>query len=190
MTRSAFRRQGPFVGSGGPYSPGPATASPLLAMGPPLDDVLTPPWASADRRPFPAVTDAPSTPSRRRAPRDSRPGTRAALGPRSLGSLSLFGARCRAYLRPDARLPTSATALRRAGTNRSSLPSQGRRPRPPSFSFSCHAAFLAEAVTRGEPRYVRPIKPRCRFLPLSRVCPTAIPDRRATPERLAPTGVQ
>jgi hypothetical protein len=61
---------------------------------------------------------------------------------------------------------------------------------PPSFSFSCHAAFLAEAVTRGEPRYVRPIKPRCRFLPLSRVCPTAIPDRRATPVRLTPPGVQ
>jgi len=30
-TRDAFRRQGPFVGSGGLYSPGPATTAPLLA---------------------------------------------------------------------------------------------------------------------------------------------------------------
>jgi len=32
MIRDAFHRQGPFVGSGGPYSPGPATSAPLLAM--------------------------------------------------------------------------------------------------------------------------------------------------------------
>jgi hypothetical protein len=38
------------------------------------------------------------------------------LGPRSHGSFPLFGGRSRAYLRPDVRLPTSATALRRAGT--------------------------------------------------------------------------
>jgi len=34
-TRGAFHRQGPFVGSGGHYSPGPATAPP------PRDDVTT-----------------------------------------------------------------------------------------------------------------------------------------------------
>jgi hypothetical protein len=45
MIRGAFHRQGPFVGSGGPYSPGPATAAPLLAMLRPLDDALTSPWA-------------------------------------------------------------------------------------------------------------------------------------------------
>jgi hypothetical protein len=43
--RDAFRRQGPFVGSGGHYSPGPATTTPLLAMGQPLDDALASPWA-------------------------------------------------------------------------------------------------------------------------------------------------
>jgi hypothetical protein len=32
MIRDAFHRQGPFVGSGGRYSPGPTTAPPLLAM--------------------------------------------------------------------------------------------------------------------------------------------------------------
>ena len=40
--RDAFHRQGPFAGSGGHYSPGPATTSPLLAMVPPLNDGLPP----------------------------------------------------------------------------------------------------------------------------------------------------
>jgi len=40
--RDAFHRQGPFAGSGGRYSPGPATTSPLLAMVPPLNDGLPP----------------------------------------------------------------------------------------------------------------------------------------------------
>ena len=43
--RDAFHRQGPFVGSGGLYNPGPATASPLLAMVPPLNGGLPPLWA-------------------------------------------------------------------------------------------------------------------------------------------------
>jgi len=45
MTGGAFHRQGPFVGSGGYYRPGPATAAPLLAMKEPLDDAITSPWA-------------------------------------------------------------------------------------------------------------------------------------------------
>lgn len=40
----AFYRQGPFVGSSGHYSPGPATRSPLLAMVEPLSGTLAPPW--------------------------------------------------------------------------------------------------------------------------------------------------
>jgi len=48
-TRGAFHRQGPFVGSGGLYSPGPATALEhrLSTMWRPLDDVLTSSWISA-----------------------------------------------------------------------------------------------------------------------------------------------
>jgi hypothetical protein len=42
MIQSAFRRQGLFTGSGGLYSPGPTTHAPLLAMGEPLDDDLSP----------------------------------------------------------------------------------------------------------------------------------------------------
>jgi len=50
MIRGAFHRQGPFVGSGGRYSPGPATTAPLLAMLRPLDDALTSPWDSSRAR--------------------------------------------------------------------------------------------------------------------------------------------
>jgi hypothetical protein len=43
VIRDTFRRQGLFVGSGGPYNPGPATHTPLLATGEPLDDDLSSP---------------------------------------------------------------------------------------------------------------------------------------------------
>jgi len=52
MTRGVFHRQGPFVGSGGLYSPGPATDPPLVTMCRPLNDVLTPSWVSADPSPL------------------------------------------------------------------------------------------------------------------------------------------
>jgi len=48
----AFYRQGPFVGSGGHYSPGPATRSPLLAMVEPLSGTLAPPWVFVRTSPF------------------------------------------------------------------------------------------------------------------------------------------
>jgi hypothetical protein len=116
MTRSAFHRQGPFVGSGGPYSPGPATTAPLTRR--------RHRWMTLSRHPGPSPvcdrfrfeTDSSNTPSKRHPLRSSRTEDCAALGPRSLGPLPLFGGRVRAYSRPDARLPTSATALRRAGT--------------------------------------------------------------------------
>ena len=44
------------------------------------------------------------------------------------------------------------------------------------FLFStCHALSLAEAVTGGEPRNARRFRPRCRFLLVPQVFPTAIP---------------
>jgi hypothetical protein len=55
--------------------------------------------------------------------------------------------------------------------------SQGRRPRSPSFSSTCHALSLAGSVTRGEPRSVRPYRPQCWFLSVARACPTVMPIR-------------
>jgi len=51
MTRGAFHRQGPFVGSGGHYSPGPATSALASRRARrPLDDALTSPWAFSRSR--------------------------------------------------------------------------------------------------------------------------------------------
>jgi hypothetical protein len=86
MIRGAFYRQGPFVGSGGHYSPGPATTAPLLAMLRPLDDALTSPRALSRSRavvvrldpsrdsPF-RSTRSPTC-NRRRSPRPRPPFTR------------------------------------------------------------------------------------------------------------------
>jgi len=116
MIRNAFDRQEPFVGSGGPYSPGPATTAPLLTMRRPLDDDHSPPWVwrrsspvftgEADSRQSFRSTRSPTVP-----PADSRP----ALDPRSLDPAALFGARLPSLFEVRRRLPTSATALRRAG---------------------------------------------------------------------------
>jgi hypothetical protein len=94
MIRDAFHRQVPFVGSGGRYSPGPATSTPLLAMGKPLDADLSSPWVL--RRCSPVFTGEPD--SRRsfrstRLPTVSPADLRADLDPRSLDPAALFGAR-------------------------------------------------------------------------------------------------
>jgi hypothetical protein len=85
MIRDAFHHQVPFVGSGGDYSPGPATSTPLSAMGKPLNDDLSPPWVF--RRSSPVFTGESDS---LRALRPTRPPTvspadfRSELGPRSL----------------------------------------------------------------------------------------------------------
>lgn len=111
------------------------------------------------------------------SPADARP----ALGPRSLDPGRPFRERvCRAYLGPDAACRLLQLHDRHAGNQTANLvPREGRRPRPPSFSFLPRLS-LAEAVAGGEPRYARIAQPRCRFLPLSRVCPTAMPTDRIT----------
>jgi hypothetical protein len=65
--RDAFHHQGPFVGSGGHYSPGPATTSPLLATVPPLNDGLPSLWASS--RSSPCSTGEPDPRRRLRSTR-------------------------------------------------------------------------------------------------------------------------
>jgi hypothetical protein len=118
------------------------------------------------------------------SPADDRPD----LGPRSLDPDRPFGGAYAERIRGQTS-PTdfcNCTTTTCGQPNRSSRFSQGRRPRPPSFSFRVSALSLAGAVTRGEPRYVRPIRPRCRFLPLAWVCPTAIPKRARHLRRLSP----
>ena len=87
------------------------------------------------------------------------------------------------------RLPISATnvSLRRAGN-----PTGARDPRRDGDRnllpfLTCRAASLARASTRGEPRSVRSLRPRCWFLSVARVCPTAMSTRTRHLSRLAPT---
>jgi hypothetical protein len=88
----------------------------------------------------------------------------------------------RAYSKPGCCLSTSATAYDVRALTGALVSSQGRWPRPSSFSDASRGP-LAKAVTRGEPRYVRAIRPRCRLFPLAQAFPTAISHRRGTPER-------
>jgi hypothetical protein len=111
-TGGAFHRQGLFVGSGGHYSPSPATASPLslrettaerrshvaLSLG---RSFTSPPAGSDEGRHTSNPFDEEVPGVLRQKPRH--------LGPRSL-SPPLFLERCvRAYSRPEFCLSTSAT---------------------------------------------------------------------------------
>jgi len=167
MTRGAFHRQGPFIGSGGRYSPGPAThARAFGAMRGPLDDVLTPPWVLArSDSVLSEATRVHDSPFRASAhPRRLTVGSRGVLDPRSLAPAALFGARLTSFFETRRRLSTSATAYDvRARTSSSHDPRRdGRRDVLPFLTT--HASFLAEAVSRGELRRVHSRGSRCRFL--------------------------
>jgi hypothetical protein len=85
MIRDAFHQEGPFVGSGGHYSPGPATHSPLLAMLGPLNGDLSPPWVSCRSSPAIAVRSTCDCTFRSmRLPTVSPADPHSELGPRSL----------------------------------------------------------------------------------------------------------
>jgi hypothetical protein len=87
------------------------------------------------------------------------------------------------------RLPTSATAFfRHAGNQtRSLVSSQGRWPRPSSFSFSPRPPPCGGGDERRAVLYTPDsLQPRCRFLPFSRVCPTAMLFRTRHPRGVSP----
>jgi hypothetical protein len=116
MIRNVFHHQAPFVGSGGPYSPGPATSTPLSAMGKPLDDDLSSPWAFGRSSPvFTGELDSLRALRPMRPPTVSPADFRSVLGPRSLDPAALFGARMPSLFEARRRLPTSATAFTTCG---------------------------------------------------------------------------
>jgi len=86
------------------------------------------------------------------------------------------------------RLPTSATnvSLRRAGNPTGALDPRRDGDRNLLPFLTRRAASLARASTRGEPRSVRSFRPRCRFLSVARVCPTAMSTRTRHLSRLSP----
>jgi len=91
---------------------------------------------------------------------------------------ALFGARYRAYSRPDAAYRLLQTANYDVRTRTRALSFLAGTEAKTSFLFlRVHALSLAEAVTRGEPRFVRWTKPRFRFLLVAQVCPNSMFDR-------------
>jgi hypothetical protein len=113
----------------------------------------------------------------RRARRRSRADNRPDLGPCSLDPDRSFWSAFAELIR-DQTPPTDFCNMQydvRARTRAHDPRWDGGRDLLPFLTN--HAAFLAEAVIRGEPRYTRSCRPRCRFLPLARVCPTAMPTR-------------
>jgi hypothetical protein len=154
----------------------------------PLDDALTSPWVSVDSLPF--LSGAPDLSLSLRptcSPTVSPADAHSELGPRSLDPDRPFRERvCRAYLGPDSAYRIlQLHFFRHAGNQtRSLVSSQGRRPRPSSFSFSSRLS-LAEAVTSGEPHYAR-------FAPTPVPVPpafTGLPDRDVVSNASPSTGI-
>jgi len=84
------------------------------------------------------------------------------------------------------RLLISATALRRASNQTRTLLDPRRDGGLDLLPvLTSHALSLAEAVTRGEPRYVRPYQPQCWFLPTCAGLPNRDADSNAPPPRLS-----
>jgi hypothetical protein len=156
----------------------------------PLDDALTPPWASADSLPF--LSGAPDLSASIRptcSPTVSPADAHSELGPRSLDPDRPFRERvCRAYSGPDvAYRLLQLHSFRHAGNQtRALVSSQGRRPRPPSFSFLPRSLPCGSGDKRRAVRTPDSLQPRCRFLPLSRVCPTAMLFRTRHPRGVSP----
>jgi hypothetical protein len=154
----------------------------------PLDDDLSTPWVFAGPRPF-SSGEADSRRSVRpiRLPTVSPADPRPELGPRSLDPDRRF---CGAFaeLIRDLSSPTDfCNCLRRAGNQTRALSDPRRDGDLDLLPFlTWHALSLAEAVTRGEPRYVRWRRPQCWFLPLARVCPAVMPPSPPHLRELAP----
>jgi len=118
-TRGAFHRQGPFLGSGGHYSPGPATTAPPEGeMRRPLDDALTSPWAFPRARSVIPKRSGVATfrSTDRKPPTCDRRGSRRSRSP--------FTRPCRSFwsafdelLRDQASPADFCNCIRRAGTN-------------------------------------------------------------------------
>jgi len=158
-------------------APVPRPTHHVSAMGRPLNGTLAPPWVFV--RTYPVLSG--NKPEPRRSFRSPYPpmvsptDVHFELGPRSLGPAAVFAARMPSLFETRRRLTTSATAYDvRATKPRLSCSSQGRWPRPPSFSYAPRLLPCESGDARRAAR--RPLRrPRCWFLPLAQVYPAAMP---------------
>jgi hypothetical protein len=154
----------------------------------PPDDALTPPWVSADPRPFlSGESDPQSSLHSTHSPTLSRRRSLRARSPFTRPCRPFWERVCRAYLEPDAAYRFLQLHFDVRATKPELTILAGRETSISILFFSRHAFSLAEAVTCGEPRSVRSRTPRCRFLPLAQVCPTAMLPRTRHLRRLAPS---
>jgi len=158
MIQDVFRQQGPFLGSGGRYSPGPTTAAPLLATLRPLSNDLSLPWVSF--RSSPAVCG--EVESRLNLSLDAL--ADGFIRRRSFRARPPFTRPCRSFWSAFAELIRGQTSptdfcnctIRRAGNQtRTLLDPRGDEGLDLLPFLTNHALSLAEAVIRGEPRSVR-----------------------------------
>jgi hypothetical protein len=132
------------------------------------------PGSSADPLPPGGESDSRSSFRSTRPPTVSPADVRSDLGPRSLDPDRSFWSAFAELIRDQTSPTDFCNCISTCGQpNPDSLPSQGRRPRPPSFSdvprpLPCGSGDTRRAALRP------PRQPRCRFFLLSQVCPTAI----------------
>jgi hypothetical protein len=155
----------------------------------PLDDALTSPWVSADSLPY--LTGAPDLSSSFRprfSPTVSPADAHSELGPRSLDPDRPFRGRvCRAYLEPDSAyrlLQLHAFDMRATKPKLFDPRRDGGLDLLPFLS--CHAFSLRSGGQLARRATPDSKQPRCRFLPLSRVCPTAMLLRTHHPRGVSP----
>jgi hypothetical protein len=188
-TRDAFRRGGPFVGSGGPYNPGPATTSDACAT---RDNR----WMTLSRHPGPTpILDRSLGRVRRpcvlspEAPADVAADNHSELGPRSLAPPPFLERCARAYSGPDTAYRLLQLRMTRGHCDRDSrIPRWDGDRDPLPFLTRRHSPSCDESDTRRAARSVRRKQPRCRFLPFARVCPTAMTALSRDSWRLSPAG--
>jgi len=164
----------------------------------PLDDVLTPPWVSPGPPRFFNPRTRPSHQLSFRSTQSQGQRTLACRNPEAAPprppftlTATLFGA-LRGSLFEARMLPADFCNCLRRTDERSRAPvsSQGRWPWPPSFSWTHHArpSLARSGDTRRAAHSSVWSWPRCRFFPVTQVCPTAIsrPPRHLRYRRLAP----
>jgi hypothetical protein len=101
------------------------------------------------------------------------------LDPRSLDPAALFGARMSSLFEVRRRLETSATALSTCGQPNRGLSTPRRDDGLDHLPFRTHHAALSSSDARRA-ALRPPQRPRCWFLLVTQVCPTAMPKVRPT----------
>jgi hypothetical protein len=146
-------------------------------------------WMTISRHPEPCADPLPPhsgeldsrrTFRSRRVTTVSPADLRSELGPRSLDADRSFWSALAELIRDQTSPADFCNNHDVRATKPEPLILAGTETSIPFLFFCITPLSLRRAVMSGEPRYVRPYRPQCWFLPLARVCPTVMPARRLT----------